>query len=172
MGLGNRGMVFEMLINLANEMYQRGGVALINKRPTPVKVLKSKGGRVLNGFYEAKSTVDYDGVYKGRAIAFEAKSTEKDTRFENKLELKHEGISLFPEIRDTRHISNIKFKQIDKALQYVLDYDEAEIIKRKYLNTDKPKDSFIYSELSMKKDHFYYNKKNAIRLITTSLGMI
>ncbi len=54
MGLGNRGMAFEMLIKLANEMYQRGGVALINKRPTPVKVLKSKGGRVLNGFYEAK----------------------------------------------------------------------------------------------------------------------
>ncbi len=59
-------------------------MALINKRPTPVKVLKSKGGRVLNGFYEAKSTVDYDGVYKGRAIAFEAKSTEKDTRFDLK----------------------------------------------------------------------------------------
>lgn len=38
MGLGNRGMAFEMLINLANEMYQRRGVALINKRPTPVKV--------------------------------------------------------------------------------------------------------------------------------------
>lgn len=89
-------------------------------------------------------------------------------RFENEVE----GISLFPEIRNTRHISNIKFKQIDKALQYVLDYDEAEIINRKYLNTDKPKDSFIYTELSMKKDHFYYKKKNAIRLIATSLGMI
>ncbi|WP_179863044.1 Holliday junction resolvase RecU [Bacillus thuringiensis] len=48
MGLGNRGMVFEIIINLANEMYQRGGVALINKRPTPVKVLKSKGVRVLS----------------------------------------------------------------------------------------------------------------------------
>lgn len=94
------------------------------------------------------------------------------TRFENEVELKHEGISLFPEIRDTRYISNIKFKQIDKALGYVLDYDEAEIIKRKYLNADKPKDSFIYTELSMKKDHFYYKKKNAIRLIATSLGMI
>lgn len=68
MGQENSGMAFEMLINLANEMYQSGGVALINKRPTPVKVLKSKGGRVLSGFYEAKSTVDYDGVYKGRAI--------------------------------------------------------------------------------------------------------
>ncbi len=44
MGQGNRGMAFEKLINLANEIYQRGGVALINKRPTPVKVLISKGG--------------------------------------------------------------------------------------------------------------------------------
>ncbi|PFY67564.1 recombinase RecU [Bacillus wiedmannii] len=39
MGLGNRGMAFEMLINLANKMYQRGGVSLIDKCPTPVKVL-------------------------------------------------------------------------------------------------------------------------------------
>ncbi|EEL37203.1 Recombination protein U (Penicillin-binding protein-related factor A) [Bacillus cereus Rock3-29] len=82
MGLGNRGMAFEKLINLSNEMYQREGVALINKRATPVKVLKSTGGRVLNGFYEAKSTVDYDGVYKGRAVAFEAKSTQSLTRFD------------------------------------------------------------------------------------------
>ncbi len=77
-------MHFEKLINLLNEMYQRGGVALINKRLTPVKVLKSSGGRVLNGFYEAKSTVDYDGVYKGRAITFEANSTESTTRFDLK----------------------------------------------------------------------------------------
>lgn len=90
MGLGNRGMAFEKLINLANEMYQREGVALINKRPTPVKVLKSKNGRVLNGFYEAKSTVDYDGVYKGRAIAFEAKSTENTTRFDLKNIAQHQ----------------------------------------------------------------------------------
>ncbi len=89
MGLGNRGMAFEMLINLANEMYQREGVTLINKRPTPVKVLKRKGSRVLNGFYEAKSTVDYDGVYKGRAVVFEAKSTEKDTRFDLKYIVQH-----------------------------------------------------------------------------------
>ncbi|MDD0822195.1 ArpU family transcriptional regulator [Bacillus cereus] len=93
-------------------------------------------------------------------------------RFENEMEQQQEVISLFPEIRNTRHVSNIKFKQIDKALQYVLDYDEAEIIKMKYLNGEKLKDSFIYTELSMKKDHFYNKKKNAIRLIATSLGMI
>lgn len=65
-------------------------MALINKLQTPVKVLKSKSGRVLNGFYEAKSTVDYDCVYKGQAIAFEAKSTEKDTRFDLKNIAQHQ----------------------------------------------------------------------------------
>lgn len=93
-------------------------------------------------------------------------------RFENEVEQEQEGISLFPEIRNTRRVSNIKFKQIDKALQNVLDYDEAEIIKMKYLNGEKLKDSFIYQELSIKRDHFYNKKKNAIRLIATSLGMI
>lgn len=93
-------------------------------------------------------------------------------RFENETEQEQEGISLFPEIRNTRRVSNIKFKQIDRALQNVLDYDESEIIKMKYLNGEKLKDSFIYQELSIKRDHFYYKKKNAIRLIATSLGMI
>ncbi|MGE6599687.1 Holliday junction resolvase RecU [Bacillus proteolyticus] len=82
MGLGNRGMHFDKLINLSNEMYQRGEVALINKRPTPVKVLKMVYGRVKDEYYESKSTVDYDGVYKGRAIAFEAKSTNEINRFD------------------------------------------------------------------------------------------
>ncbi|RDY70300.1 Holliday junction resolvase RecU [Halobacillus trueperi] len=72
---GNRGMPFENLINLTNDTYNMKGKAVINKRPTPVKVMKSKGTRVLNGYFEAKSTVDYDGVYQGRALYFEAKST-------------------------------------------------------------------------------------------------
>lgn len=40
-------------------------------------------GRVKDGYYESKSTVDYDGVYKGRAIAFEAKSTNEMKRLFN-----------------------------------------------------------------------------------------
>lgn len=90
MGQGNRGMAFEKLINLSNEMYQREGVALINKRPTPVKVLKMVYGRVKDGHYESKSTVDYDGVYKGRAIAFEAKSTNEINRFDLKNIAQHQ----------------------------------------------------------------------------------
>lgn len=93
-------------------------------------------------------------------------------RFENETGQEREGISLFPEIRNTRRESNIKFKQIDKAFQNVLDCDEAEIIKMKYLNGEKLKDIFIYQELSIKRDHFYNKKKNAIRLIATSLRRI
>lgn len=93
-------------------------------------------------------------------------------RFENEVEQEQEGISLFPEIRNTRRVSNIKFKQIDKSLQNVLDYDNAEIIRMKYLNGEKIKDSFTYQELLIKRDHFYNKRKNAIRLIATSLGMI
>ncbi|MCP3026633.1 Holliday junction resolvase RecU [Halobacillus sp. A5] len=75
MNQGKRGMGLENIINLTNDTYLRKGLAVINKRPTPVKVMKSKGTKVLSGFYESKSTVDYDGVFKGRAICFEAKST-------------------------------------------------------------------------------------------------
>lgn len=78
---GRRGMAFEDHLNYTNRIYQNRNIALINKRPTPVKVLKSSGTRVLSGFYENKSTVDYDGVYKGHAITFEAKSF-KGNRFD------------------------------------------------------------------------------------------
>lgn len=72
----NRGQAFENLLDYTNQIYQNKGMALINKRPTPVKVLRTRGNRVLNGVYDRKSTVDYDGFYKGHGIAFEAKSTK------------------------------------------------------------------------------------------------
>ncbi|MFC4403295.1 Holliday junction resolvase RecU [Gracilibacillus xinjiangensis] len=86
---GKRGAALENLINYANEIYLQKGIAVINKRPTPVKVTKSKGTRIINGFFEEKSTVDFDGVYKGNALYFEAKST-KDPRFPLKNIHKHQ----------------------------------------------------------------------------------
>lgn len=83
-GQGNRGAAFENLINYTNESYEHRGVAVINKRSTPVKVTRSKGTKVLAGFFEAKSTVDYDGIYRGRAVFFEAKSTQELDRFDLK----------------------------------------------------------------------------------------
>ncbi|PEB19711.1 putative ArpU-like transcripition activiator of late transcription [Bacillus phage 0105phi7-2] len=91
---------------------------------------------------------------------------------ENKAEQKREGISLFPEIRDTKRINEIKFRQVERVLNYGLDEDEANIIKLKYLSNKKLTDDYIYNELLIKKDPYYVKKKNAVRLIATALGMI
>ncbi|WP_062052382.1 Holliday junction resolvase RecU [Bacillus sp. JCM 19034] len=89
MGHGNRGMAFEHLINVTNQQYSNKGMAIINKRPTPVKVLKSKGTRVLSGYFEEKSTVDYDGIYESKPIVFEAKTTG-EKRFPLSMLSKHQ----------------------------------------------------------------------------------
>ncbi len=78
------GNAFEFQIDYTNTQYNAIGVAIINKRPTPMKILKRFPGNTKQfvAMFDKKSTVDYDGVYKGRAIAFEAKTTNVETRFD------------------------------------------------------------------------------------------
>lgn len=81
---GNRGQMLENMIEAANGYYSWQGKALVQKIPTPVKVLHidERTGRITSGFYEKKSTVDYIGLYKGVPIAFDAKQTNIETRFD------------------------------------------------------------------------------------------
>lgn len=76
----NRGRAFETLIDHCNMLYERKEIAIINKRPTPVKITSNVGGRI-TGIIERPSTVDYDGHTKQRGIAFEAKSVWEGDRF-------------------------------------------------------------------------------------------
>ena len=106
---GNRGMDLEEDINLSNEFYRRSNLCLITKRPTPINVVAvdySKGAVITNAYFEKQSTTDYNGVYQGRYIDFEAKSTLKTTSFplaniskhqieHLKLVQKHGGIAFF-----------------------------------------------------------------------------
>lgn len=78
------GQAFENLIDITNMQYKNGSVALVHKRPTPIKPLKTRGIHILSGVFEEKSTVDYDGTYKGKSIYFEAKNTTNDTSFDLK----------------------------------------------------------------------------------------
>ncbi len=80
---GNRGMTLEQDINLTNEYYKDKKIALIYKKPIPIKVLKinSTKTRILDGFYEKKSTLDYSGIYKEKYIEFDAKETNSKTSF-------------------------------------------------------------------------------------------
>jgi len=80
---GNRGMTLEQDINLTNEYYKEKKIALIYKKPIPIKVLKinETKTRIKDGFYEQKSTLDYNGIYKEKYLEFDAKETNSKTSF-------------------------------------------------------------------------------------------
>ncbi|PPA82384.1 Holliday junction resolvase RecU [Brevibacillus laterosporus] len=81
MSHANRGKAFENLIERAIRQYKKADVAIFHKRATPIKPVRMRGGRIVDGIYEKPSTVDYDGCYKGKCIYFEAKSTASTTSF-------------------------------------------------------------------------------------------
>ena len=84
MSHANRGMAFEGLIDYSNRMYEQKEIAIIGKAPTPIKVLRTNGNKIVNAVYDTKSIVDYQGTYQGKSIVFEAKSTKELTRFDLK----------------------------------------------------------------------------------------
>ena len=82
----NRGMTLESEINSSNEYYLEIDKAIIYKKPTPIKITKvnypSRDKAVIKeAFFTVPSTTDYNGIYKGLYIDFEAKETQSKTAF-------------------------------------------------------------------------------------------
>lgn len=78
---GNRGMTLESEINDSNKYYLENEIAVIYKKPTPIKVVKQINEKIVNAYFEKPSTTDYNGLYKGKYIDFEAKETKNSTSF-------------------------------------------------------------------------------------------
>ncbi len=82
----NRGMVLESELNDSNEYYRSIDKAYIYKKPTPIKITKvdypSRDKAVIKeAFFTIPSTTDYNGIYRGKYIDFEAKETRSKTSF-------------------------------------------------------------------------------------------
>jgi len=82
----NRGMQLEEELNLSNEYYREINKAFIYKKPTPIKIVKtsfpSRDKAVIKeAYFTIPSTTDYNGLYKGKYIDFEAKETKSHTSF-------------------------------------------------------------------------------------------
>lgn len=83
-GSNSRGMDLENLINQSNKFYADNDIAYIYKKPTPIKVNKivhsnqfgTKKHKITEAFFSEKSTTDYNGLYNGKYIDFEAKQTK------------------------------------------------------------------------------------------------
>lgn len=74
------GMLFENALNTTNEFYRIHNKAIIYKKPTPIQVVKvdypaRSKARIIEAYYKTPSTTDYNGIYKGKYIDFEAKET-------------------------------------------------------------------------------------------------
>ena len=81
-----RGMALEEDINATNNYYLSYEIANIHKKPTPIQVVSvdypaRNRAKITEAYYRQSSTTDYNGVYKGRAVDFEAKETSNKTSF-------------------------------------------------------------------------------------------
>ncbi|WP_413785540.1 Holliday junction resolvase RecU [Cytobacillus sp. IB215665] len=82
----NRGMTLEEDINDSNNYYLLHNIAVIHKKPTPVQIVqvdypKRSAAVIKEAYFKQASTTDYNGIYKGRYIDFEAKETRNKTSF-------------------------------------------------------------------------------------------
>ncbi|WP_130859879.1 Holliday junction resolvase RecU [Gracilibacillus phocaeensis] len=82
----NRGMTLEDDINETNQHYLANNTAIIHKKPTPVQIVhvdypKRSAAVIKEAYFKQASTTDYNGVYKGRHIDFEAKETKNKHSF-------------------------------------------------------------------------------------------
>ncbi|WP_025730381.1 Holliday junction resolvase RecU [Atopobacter phocae] len=81
-----RGMRLEDWLNESNEYYLNRGIAVIHKKPTPIQIVKvdypkRSAVKITEAYYKEASTTDYNGVYNGLYLDFEAKTTKLKTRF-------------------------------------------------------------------------------------------
>ena len=83
---GNRGMTLENDLNETNNFYLIHDIAVVHKKPTPITInrvdYKSRNDAIIKeARFKIPSTTDYNGIYKGRYIDFEAKETKNKTSF-------------------------------------------------------------------------------------------
>lgn len=82
----DRGMMLEHDLNRSNEWYLQQDRAIIYKKPTPVTIVKvdypaRSAAKITEAYFKVPSTTDYNGIYKGKYIDFEAKECRSRTSF-------------------------------------------------------------------------------------------
>lgn len=80
----NLGMTLESDIEATNAYYLNMGIAVIHKKPTPIQVVNvsypaRNKAKITEAYYKTPSTTDFNGVYKGKYIDFDAKETNSTT---------------------------------------------------------------------------------------------
>ena len=83
MTYSNRGMTLERMINASIKYYRETGQAVLHKKPTPVQIVnvdypRRSAAKITEAYFKRASTTDYNGVYRGYYLDFEAKETKQN----------------------------------------------------------------------------------------------
>lgn len=134
----NRGMGLEYDINLSNEYYRIKDVAYIYKKPTPIKLVNVdyKKELIKEAYFETPSTTDYNGIYNGKYIDFEAKETKSKTSFslsnihahqiKHLINVKNKGAISFLIVRFTT-LNETYFLSTEALEQFIKNYERKSI---------------------------------------------
>lgn len=140
----NRGMTLESDLNESNTYYKENKIAYIYKKPTPIKLVKVdyKKNLIKEAYFDKPSTTDYNGIYKGKYIDFEAKETTSKTSFPLKNIHPHQ-IEHIRNINEEKGISFliVRFTTLDKTyllrgedFLYFIDNENRKSIPLTYFN--------------------------------------
>lgn len=83
---GNRGMTLEEDINDTNTFYRANDIGIIYKKPIPLTITKvdypsRREAVIREAYFKTPSTTDYNGIYRGKYIDFDAKESKSLTSF-------------------------------------------------------------------------------------------
>lgn len=126
----NRGRTLEDELSETNEYYLSQGIAVIHKKPVPVQIVNvnyptRSAAVITEAYFRTPSTTDFNGVWEGKYIDFEAKETQSKTSFP--LQNIHEH-----QIEHMKHVTNqrgiafviVRFSSLSRY--FVVPYDVIE----------------------------------------------
>ena len=153
-----RGMSLESDINAACQYYLDLDKANIHKKPTPITIVKvdypsRNKAKITEAYFKVPSTTDYNGIYRGYYIDFEAKECKSRTAFPfssiHKHQIEHlkdvmmHGAIAFVIIRMNYYDTDYLIKAEDlisyyneterRSLPYDWIKEKGHVIKRSYL---------------------------------------
>lgn len=147
----HRGMSLEEDISLSNEYYLNVDKAVIHKKPTPIQIVKvdyprRQSAKIVEAYYKIPSTTDYNGIYRGKYVDFEAKETKAKS---------------FP-------FGNISEHQVDH-LQKIIDHGGIAFVMIAFTTLNEV---YLIDASFVIKDYYHSNRKSMTYEKIKSLGHI
>ncbi len=146
--MSNKGMSLEKMINESNLYYLSRNIAVVYKKPVPIQVVKvdypSRNKTVIReAYYKTPSTTDYNGIYKGFYIDFDAKECTSKTRFPIKDVFVHQ-VNHLTKIKEHGGVAFllVRFNLYNKT--FIIDIDKFNKFKENANNGDKKSIPYSY----------------------------